>query len=103
MRLDPAFRTFTVRWSHDINNDLRAWGRNGQIQIGGIEIFTLEPRTTKGYVKLSPITSRGEVSGSAYLELPFNHSVLRQVADALAVLASQALAFEVEARHKERP
>jgi hypothetical protein len=62
-------------------------GRNGSVKTLGVEIYT---DTVHNLVRLSPITSRGDVSNACHLEVPFDRTVLEDLAKQFAYLATLA-------------
>lgn len=62
-------------------------GRNGPISTTGLEIYTND---VDNLVRVSPVTSRGDVSEACYVELPFDKQTLLEMAAKFSLLANQA-------------
>lgn len=64
-----------------------AKGRNGEIKMSGVEVYADD---YSNLVRLTPITSRGDVTPACYLEAPLDKETLTSLADVLLRLAEQA-------------
>lgn len=68
-------------------------GRNGSIKTTGVEIYTNDAYRL---VRLSPLTSRGEVSNACHIEVPFEQTALEELAKQFAYLAYLATLAPVQ-------
>ena len=83
--LKVAFATLTQQTpveQHPVSK-----GRNGSIKTNGVEIYTND---IDNLVRVSPITTRGDVSKACHIEVPFDKTALEDLAKQFAHLATLA-------------